>query len=548
MGDRPGDDEEPPTDEPGEEVPPASDAEPQDSAADPAAGDEEDGDTAVADVPYDISDPVAVEANTRDGDDDANGDADDGDASDDTAPATAEDNDGGGEAAADPSEPDQAVAAGDDDTTPAADDAPQTNVPSGESAFGDSAAAPDDQEMPLTAHVEEMALRVMAVGLVVIGVGGIALFYADDLINFLWYSFLGPGIDVCPGPRCPESVRPRVYHPLALVLAKLKVASLIGIIAALPVGVYQTYRFMRPGLYPRERRYYLAAVPTSLVLAAVGVSFAHFAVLPAMFSYFTRYSERAAEIAFGLTETFNLIVLMLGFFAITFQIPLLVMLAIMMGVTTRQWLADRRLYFWGGFAAIAFVFSPDPTGMAPLLVAVTMIALFDGTLLLLKWTSSESLVPTADSAAARRPYGWATALFAGYLVSGLPIPTGYYGQLPTVVVETLVANGLVSMTPVLIAIGLILGYELGGYLLRRYGQGEYALRARLAFHRLRIPGWLAAVVVGYLGSPNPLLLRVADSVAFTTASTLFVVGGLLVGYELLIAGLRLRERTDLAAS
>lgn len=407
--------------------------------------------------------------------------------------------------------------------------------------------APDDQEMPLTEHVEEMALRFMAVGLVVVGVGAITLFYADDLINFLWYSFLGPGVGECLDlatfevrPSCPESIRPRVYHPLALVLARLKVASLVGVIVALPVAVYQTYRFMRPGLYPRERRYYLAAVPTSLVLATVGVAFAYFAILPAMFQYFTAYSERAADIAFGLTETFNLIVLMLGFFALTFQIPLLVMLAIMMGVTTRQWLADRRLYFWGGFGAIAFLFSPDPTGMAPLLVALTMIALFDGTLLLLKWTSSESLVPTADGLAARRPYAWVVAVLVGYLLSPAPVPQGYYDYLPPVVIETLVANDLVSMTPVIIGAGLILLFEFGSYVLRQFGRSERALRARLFVARIRIPVWVAAVAVGYFGSPEPLFLHLADDFAVQTIEAIAITGGLLILYELAIGVMRVR--------
>jgi sec-independent protein translocase protein TatC len=61
------------------------------------------------------------------------------------------------------------------------------------------------------------------------------------------------------------------------------------------------------------------------------------------------------------------------------------MLAIMMGITTRRWLAARRLYFWGAFLGVAFLFSPDPTGMAPILVAGTMVVLFEGTLLLLRW-------------------------------------------------------------------------------------------------------------------------------------------------------------------
>ncbi|EFW93837.1 sec-independent protein translocase component TatC 1 [Haladaptatus paucihalophilus DX253] len=235
----------------------------------------------------------------------------------------------------------------------------------------------DDEEMPLADHVEEMIKR-LAIVLVIAGVVSlITLPFADHVINFLWNQILPVG---------PET-RPRLYAPLALVMTKLKVASLAGLIIALPVMVYETYLFMRPGLYPHERRYYLAAVPTSLVLAFVGVSFAYFLILPAIFTYFLSYTQSAnVAVAFGLTKTFNLILMMMGVLAVVFQIPLLIMLAIMMGLTTRQWMANRRLYFWGAFAGFAFLFSPDPTGMAPFLVAITMVGLFEGTLLLLKWT------------------------------------------------------------------------------------------------------------------------------------------------------------------
>jgi len=328
--------------------------------------------------------------------------------------------------------------------------------------------------MPLTEHVEEMALRFMAVGLVVVGVGAITLFYADELINFLWYSFLGPGQQTCLegsflGGRlsvteaCPDSVSPRIYHPLALVLARLKVASLVGIIAALPVAVYQTYRFMRPGLYPAS------AATTSPRSRRVWCSRSSVSVSPTSPSCrrcsptSRTTAKQAAEIAFGLTETFNLIVLMIGFFAIVFQIPLLVMLAIMMGVTTRRWLEDRRLYFWGGFGALAFVFSPDPTGMAPLMVAVTMIGLFEGTLFLLRWTDSDSPLFSPAAFAERRPYAWALAVAAGYLASAAPLPGSYYEAFPAVVRETLAFNDLVEMTPVITAAVLVLLFELLAY-------------------------------------------------------------------------------------
>ncbi|WP_336336125.1 twin-arginine translocase subunit TatC [Haloarcula brevis] len=404
--------------------------------------------------------------------------------------------------------------------------------------------APDDEEMPLADHVEEMAMRLFVVVGVMAVVAVIALPYSDELINFLWYSFLDGPAEACgqvatnaEGSVVQGADCPNVYNPLALILARLKVSSLVGFIVALPVFVYQTYLFMRPGLYPRERRYYLAAVPTSLVLAAVGVGFAYFAVLRAMFDYFITYSDRAADLAFGLSETFNLIILMLGLFALIFQIPLFVMLAVMMGVTTRQWLQDRRLYFWGGFAAVAFLFSPDPTGMAPLMVAVTMIGLFEGTLLLLRWTGSTSPIPTADDLAARRPVAWLAFALAGYVLSPAPVPTGYYEQLPAAVTETLAAVGLGNATPMLVGGGMIALFEALAYLNKNY---YGSVRLWRGFRRVRLPVWGVAIVVGYLGSPDPTLFRLVNQFSLGRTAAVAVAAALIALYEVGIVVMRRR--------
>ena len=235
-----------------------------------------------------------------------------------------------------------------------------------------------DQEMPLADHIEEM-MRRLGIVFLVAGIVTVVVYpYAGDTINFLWSAHI------------PEATtnRPRLYGPLEFILTKLKVAGLAGLLLGLPVFVYQTYRFMRPGLYPTERRYYLASVPTSLVLGVAGVLFAHFLILPFIFAYFTTYTADAAVVAYGLQETFNLILIMMGWMALIFQIPLFIMLGIMMGIVTRQWLESKRLIFWGSFLGIAFLFSPDPTGMAPIMVTLTMVALFEGTLALLRWTGN----------------------------------------------------------------------------------------------------------------------------------------------------------------
>ena len=279
-------------------------------------------------------------------------------------PAAADD---AAEAAATTGEPPEAVETATDDASATVDTPDDVEGIAGPES---------DEEMPLAAHIEEMMRRLAVVFLV----GGLATLVvvteSTELINYFW-SYHIPA---------PLENRPRLYGPLELPLTRLKVAGLAGVVVGLPAFVYETYRFMRPGLFANERRYYLAAVPTSLVLGGIGIAFAHFLVLPAIFSYFTTYTSDAATIAFGLAETFNLIVILLAFMAIVFQIPLFIMLAIMMDLVTRRWLEQKRLIFWGTFLGIAFLFSPDPTGMAPIIVTLTMITLFEGTLAALLWS------------------------------------------------------------------------------------------------------------------------------------------------------------------
>jgi sec-independent protein translocase protein TatC len=354
-----------------------------DEAAD-AARDE---DASTAGSTTAASDPRAAAIDTTDPDDSAEEVPDGQDAPEDVVEGSAT-----GEALGD--EPARAesteagVATGTGTGTADARDAPPTGAELAEEAPVYDPATDDDLfdgpesdvEMPLADHIEEMVRRLGVVFLIA-GVVGVVVFpIADDLVNFLWNTHI-------PGATTIESRRPRLYGPLELILTELKVAALAGFVVGLPVFVYQTYRFMRPGLYPKERKYYLAAVPTSLILAFVGVAFAHFVVLPAIFAYFTSYTIGTAVIAFGLKETFGLILVLMGYMALVFQIPLFIMLAIMMNLVTRQWLTEKRLLFWGGFLGLSFIVSPDPTGMAPIIIAATMIVLFEGTLLLLRWVN-----------------------------------------------------------------------------------------------------------------------------------------------------------------
>ena len=411
-----------------------SDADTDSTAADESDPDTDGTDTGSEDSAADTDSDAADEPDTQ-GDSDANGDSDaddDSDAEDDSGPPEftvpgmeaeptpepeeyepeyerkpeGDDESDSQITAVDESDVDEGISPSESDdgrelpeNQPGVGvDVPQQSLDNGDTGAGNGGDDDDlfgdgpesDQEMPLAAHIEEMMRRLAVVfgvagivALTLLGLGEVFAWLptAVELIDVLWNNAI---------PGAPEMVdrRPRLYGPLELILTKLKVTGLAGLLIGLPVFVYETYLFMRPGLYRNERRYYLAAVPTSLVLGTIGMAFAHYVIIPAIMEYFTIYTQENVSVAYGLAETFNLILVLMAYMAVIFQIPLFIMLAIMMGLVTRIWLEEKRLLFWGGFATIAFVINPDPTGMTPFIIAATMIVLYEGTLALLRWTGN----------------------------------------------------------------------------------------------------------------------------------------------------------------
>lgn len=226
--------------------------------------------------------------------------------------------------------------------------------------------------MPLSEHIEEMVYRILKVAAVALVGAILAFFFSGTLLENLWYSFV--------------SLDPHTYHPLSKVITQLKLSAMVGIAISLPVLVYETFEFMKPGLYPNEKRYFISVVPVSVVLLGIGMGFSLFIALPILFDYFLYYSEGIANPGLGLRETFDLVIMFSLGMGTIFQIPLLMFLAIKTGVASRVWFKSKRAIVWGSCITISFLFSGafDPTGVAGIAIALTMIGLFEFTLVLLK--------------------------------------------------------------------------------------------------------------------------------------------------------------------
>ncbi|MBO9371154.1 MAG: twin-arginine translocase subunit TatC [Chloroflexi bacterium] len=153
----------------------------------------------------------------------------------------------------------------------------------------------------------------------------------------------------------------------------MQVALLGGVILAMPVIVYQVWRFVTPGLYPHEKRYVYALAPAATLLFLAGAAFAYFIMLPAAIPALLGFAPiptrpRPANYISFVTN-------LMFWVGISFEMPLFVFfLAKVRLVSPRALLRNWRLAFFL-IALLAALVTPtgDPINMALVMVPLTVL-------------------------------------------------------------------------------------------------------------------------------------------------------------------------------
>lgn len=229
-----------------------------------------------------------------------------------------------------------------------------------------------DEEIPLMVHLTELRRRLIVV-LIPFGIVILAVFpFSNIFLHHLLANLFHGDMPIF------------VYSPMEWMRVRLLFSFLCALSVMIPLILYEAFAFMRPGLYPSERKFFLLVVIPSLCLYGVGAFFAYFFALPLVFSYIIAYSGEIAKVALSAKRIFSVILYTAVGFGLIFQIPLIMTLAVKMKLVTYSWLRDKRLIIYGLIIGIAFFVIADPTGIS-MLMAVVSIALFELGLLITKY-------------------------------------------------------------------------------------------------------------------------------------------------------------------
>jgi sec-independent protein translocase protein TatC len=229
-----------------------------------------------------------------------------------------------------------------------------------------------DDTMTLTEHLGELRVRIIRSALAVaIGMVLIIAFY-DQVLDFLRQ----PYVDLCeskPRDFCDPTLNN--FSPTEGLATRIRVGMYGGIILALPVLLWQAWRFTVPALNAKEKKYAIPFVLTSIVLFAAGGVLAYTTVSQAL-EFLIAWSGSDVDQIFSVSSYVSLIGLMIFAFGIGFLLPVFLVGLQLVGAVSPRRLLESWRFALVGIAVIAAVITPsgDPITMA--MLGIPMVALY----------------------------------------------------------------------------------------------------------------------------------------------------------------------------
>lgn len=240
---------------------------------------------------------------------------------------------------------------------------------------------PDDAKMPFLAHLAELRKRLI-IAFSAIGVAFILAFnFRDILLRILQWPLttdvvMGRRFPFIGFPHKPPIARLTALGPAETLWVHFKVAFMGGAVLALPILLYQVWKFVAPGLYPKERRFALPFVVLSTVSFLVGMLFCLFIVLPLAMQFLLTFDPTIQQMP-RFSEYVDFTLKFLFAFGVIFELPLAMTIAARFGLVTPQFLARNRKYAILVNFIIAAILTPTPDVFNQSLMALPMCLLYE---------------------------------------------------------------------------------------------------------------------------------------------------------------------------
>ncbi|XAR72296.1 hypothetical protein NMG60_11018886 [Bertholletia excelsa] len=206
--------------------------------------------------------------------------------------------------------------------------------------YPDKELLPDDKEMSIFDHLEELRQRIFV-----------------SVLAGVRFLQLGPG---------------------EFFFTTLKVSGYCGLLLGSPVILYEIIAFVLPGLTRAERRFLGPIVLGSSILFYAGIIFSYSILTPAALNFFVNYAEGAVESLWSIDQYFEFVLVLMFSTGLSFQVPVIQLLLGQVGLVTGDQMLSIWRYVVVGAVIAAAVLTPSTDPLTQVLLAGPLLGLYLG--------------------------------------------------------------------------------------------------------------------------------------------------------------------------
>ncbi len=227
-----------------------------------------------------------------------------------------------------------------------------------------------NQSTSFLEHVEELRRRLVRVLIALVTGTTISAIFTQQFLD--WLALPVGGLENLAAIEVTENVG--VF---------MQVALLGGVTLAMPVIVYQLWRFIAPGLFKHERRYVYILVPMATILFLTGAAFAYFVMLPTALPFLLGFTSIPTHPR--PSNYISFITGLIFWIGVSFEAPLLVFFLAKIGLVDHKMLARNWRIAILLIAVLAAVVTPTPDPVNMALVMAPLIVLYGLSIILARF-------------------------------------------------------------------------------------------------------------------------------------------------------------------
>ncbi|MDE0237950.1 MAG: twin-arginine translocase subunit TatC [bacterium] len=167
-----------------------------------------------------------------------------------------------------------------------------------------------------------------------------------------------------------------VLDPLEPFSVRLTVAGYGGLTLAIPVVLWQVWRFVQPGLYPRERRHAAAFTVIGALLFALGAGLAYWSI-PRALNFLASIGGEDLVTGFSPAKYLSFVIKMMAAFGIGFEFPILLVFLQKAGIIHYRQLIRGRRFAIVGIVALVAVITPSGDPFTLMVLSVPMYLFYE---------------------------------------------------------------------------------------------------------------------------------------------------------------------------